>query len=159
MTLPEIVLHALSSSNVVIGDEVIPATVVYSPTTGNIVSIIRKDSFPSTSANDNSNSSDEDLPEYYDEELEALGVLPENHRDIGDLVLMPGLVDAHVHLNEVCLVYAAFLKREMYGFLLLLKCHVRSTPLSKNSLCAILRLCSDISVSGNYFLLTLFLAW
>lgn len=102
MSAIEIVLHALSSSNVVLGNNVVPATVVYSPTTGKIVSIIRKDSHPVTiTPNASSNNSDDEPTEYYDEELEALGVSPDNHRDIGDLVLMPGLVDAHVHLNEV----------------------------------------------------------
>lgn len=93
-------LHALSSTNVVLGDEVVAATIVYSPTDGTIVKIIRKDEvgIPEDPVETNS---DGDMAEYYDEELEALGVEPDNHRDIGDLVLMPGLVDAHVHLNEV----------------------------------------------------------
>lgn len=100
MTSSDNSLHALSSTNVVINDEVVIATVVYSSLTGKIVSIIRKDNdaTPVKVADDNS---DTELSEYYDEELESLGVSPDNHRDIGDLVLMPGLVDAHVHLNEV----------------------------------------------------------
>lgn len=93
-------LHALSSANVVLGDEVVAATIVYSPTDGTIVKIIRKDEVVISEDPVEANS-DGDIAEYYDEELEALGVEPDNHRDIGDLVLMPGLVDAHVHLNEV----------------------------------------------------------
>lgn len=107
MSAPNTVLHALSSNNVVLENEVVAATVVYSPNSGKIVRIIRKDSqtilsVPTQTPGSSSyNSSDDEYREYYDEDLETLNVSPENHRDIGDLVLMPGLVDAHVHLNEV----------------------------------------------------------
>lgn len=102
-SLEKTTLHALSSSNVVLGDEVVVATVVYSSPAGKIVKIIREDSVAIPVAQPAESNSDDEIAEYYDQDLEALGVLPENHRDIGDLVLMPGLVDAHVHLNEVSL--------------------------------------------------------
>lgn len=95
-------LHALTSANVVLIDEVVPATVVYCAESGKIVAIIRKDDHPvSEDSSPAGSGSDEEMPEYYDRELDRLGVSPENHRDLGDLVLLPGLVDAHVHLNEV----------------------------------------------------------
>lgn len=98
-------LQALTSTKVVLGDQVVPATIVFSATSGTIVKIIRQDTSQQptvvrSTRNENSSSSDEE-EEYYTQELESLGVSPENHRNLGDLVLMPGLVDAHVHLNEV----------------------------------------------------------
>lgn len=100
-------LQALTSTKVVLGDQVVPATIVFSATSGIIVKIIRQDTSQQVlkhavvrSRNENSSSSDEE-EEYYTQELESLGVSPENHRNLGDFVLMPGLVDAHVHLNEV----------------------------------------------------------
>lgn len=127
---PTASLHAITSSQVVLGTEVVAATVVYSEKSGKIIAIIRKsDENPVSAAaagfsrwggsnkrstisnfDNNSNpngssssssSSDEETPEYYHDALKALGVPSDHCRDIGDLVLMPGLVDAHVHLNEV----------------------------------------------------------
>lgn len=91
-------LHAVTSNNVVLESEVVPATVVYSPATGKIVSIIRKDEVISAAA---ATGATIDETEFYEEALRALGVDPENHRNLEDLVLMPGIVDSHVHLNEV----------------------------------------------------------
>lgn len=131
MTVPETTLHALSSSKVVLGNEVVEATVVYSQPEGKIVLIIRKDetSTPTEELDANA-ASDEELPEYYDAELEALGVSPDNHRDIGDLVLMPGLVDAHVHLNEVCL----FLHFFFFGSKYVASLRYLSRPMAANGI-------------------------
>ncbi|KAF5117534.1 hypothetical protein DV454_001018 [Geotrichum candidum] len=90
-------LHAVTSNNVVLESEVVPATIVYSPATGKIVSIIRKDEVISAAA---ATGATIDETEFYEEALRALGVDPENHRNLEDLVLMPGIVDSHVHLNE-----------------------------------------------------------
>ena len=90
-------LHAVTSNNVVLESEVVPATVVYSPATGKIVSIIRKDEVISAAA---ATGATIDETEFYEEALRALGVDPENHRNLEDLVLMPGIVDSHAHLND-----------------------------------------------------------
>jgi cytosine/adenosine deaminase-related metal-dependent hydrolase len=96
-------LNAISSNNVVLENEVIVATIVFDSATGKIIHIIRKDSTGATEEAESAtgDESDSDASEYYDQELQALGVSPENHRNIEDLVLLPGIVDAHVHLNEV----------------------------------------------------------
>lgn len=105
-------LNAISSNNVVLETEVIVATIVFDAVTGKITHIIRKDqTVPLEEAETDSpidESSDSEISEYYDQELQALGVSPENHRNIGDLVLLPGIVDAHVHLNEVCFCFSLF---------------------------------------------------
>ncbi|KAF5096993.1 hypothetical protein D0Z00_002580 [Geotrichum galactomycetum] len=88
-------LHAVTSNNVVFETEVVAATVVYSPATGKIVSIIRKHEVMSAA------DATIDETEFYEQALRDLGVDPENHRNLEDLVLMPGIVDSHVHLNEV----------------------------------------------------------
>lgn len=97
-------LNAISSNNVVLENEVIVATIVFDSTTGKITHIIRKDATGSREETESAtgDDNDSDTSEYYDQELQALGVSLENHRNIEDLVLMPGIVDAHVHLNEVC---------------------------------------------------------
>ena len=96
--------HLISSNNVVLENEVIVATIVFDSTTGKITHIIRKDATGSREETESAtgDDNDSDTSEYYDQELQALGVSLENHRNIEDLVLMPGIVDAHVHLNEVC---------------------------------------------------------
>lgn len=104
-------LNAISSNNVVLETEVIVATIVFDAITGKITHIIRKDETVVLEEETDSSigeSSDSETSEYYDQELQALGVSPENHRNIGDLVLLPGLVDAHVHLNEVCFNFPFF---------------------------------------------------
>ena len=97
-------LNAISSNNVVLENEVIVATIVFDSTTGKITHIIRKDATGSREETESAtgDDNDSDTREYYYQELQALWVSLENHRNIEDLVLMPGIVDAHVHLNEVC---------------------------------------------------------
>lgn len=74
--------RALASSNVLVDDQVAPATVIFSIETGKILSIVN-----------------EVLPASH-QTLQNFNVLPEDYRDVSPLVIMPGLVDAHVHLNE-----------------------------------------------------------
>jgi len=108
-------LNAISSNNVVLENEVIVATIVFDSTTGKITHIIRKDAKGSREETESAtgDDNDSDTSEYYDQELQALGVSLENHRNIEDLILMPGIVDAHVHLNEVC--YYPFLFSFFFG--------------------------------------------
>lgn len=73
--------QAISSNNVVINDQVIPAIIIYSTCSGKIVDIIL-----STDQMDKTMK------------LKLYGV--SNIRDLGDLVILPGIVDSHVHLNE-----------------------------------------------------------
>ncbi|KAK6198098.1 allantoinase, partial [Scheffersomyces amazonensis] len=74
--------RALSSSQVLIGQSVVPATIIFSIESGKILhielSIVSED----------------------DELLKLYNVLPIDYRNVSPLVIMPGLVDAHVHLNE-----------------------------------------------------------
>lgn len=74
--------RALASTNVLVDDQVAPATVIFSIETGKILSIVN-----------------EVLPASH-QTLQNFNVLPEDYRDVSPLVIMPGLVDAHVHLNE-----------------------------------------------------------
>lgn len=108
-------LNAISSNNVVLENEVIVATIVFDSATGKITHIIRKDATGSREETESAtgDDNDSDTSEYYDQELQALGVSLENHRNIEDLILMPGIVDAHVHLNEVC--YYPFLFSFFFG--------------------------------------------
>ncbi|CAN6631371.1 allantoinase [Trichomonascus vanleenenianus] len=71
--------QAITSSKVLIGEKLVPAVVIYSTETGKIVEVVT------------------DLSER-EAKLKAHGVT--KTRDMGDLAVMPGLVDAHVHLNE-----------------------------------------------------------
>lgn len=71
---------AISSSKVIVDGSIIPATIIYSTTSGKILDII-----PSVL------SFDDPLLTQYD---------VNNYRDLSPYVIMPGLVDAHVHLNE-----------------------------------------------------------
>ncbi|KAG2736851.1 hypothetical protein G9P44_000941 [Scheffersomyces stipitis] len=75
--------RAISSTQVLIGTEVVPGTVIFSIESGKILYI----------------ESGKQL-EVDDPLLELYNVLPVDHRDVSPLVVMPGLVDAHVHLNE-----------------------------------------------------------
>lgn len=71
---------AISSSRVVIDGSVVPATIIYSSTSGKIIDIL-----DSVLANDDPLLSKYDVKSY---------------RDLSPFVIMPGLVDSHVHLNE-----------------------------------------------------------
>lgn len=71
----------ISSSRVVIEGAIIPATIVFSRITGKILDIFK----------------DEVLSEK-DLRLRSYDVV--SYRNFGSLVIMPGLVDSHVHLNE-----------------------------------------------------------
>ena len=71
---------AIASSKVVIEGSVKPATIVYSKTSGKIIKVIS-----------GVLSLDDPLLDQYD---------IQNYRDMSPFVIMPGLVDAHVHLNE-----------------------------------------------------------
>ncbi|KAF3992120.1 hypothetical protein FT663_02437 [Candidozyma haemuli var. vulneris] len=74
--------RALASSCVLVDDSVEPATVIFSIETGKILAIVKEVLPPSHPT------------------LHNFNVLPEDYRDVSPLVIMPGLVDAHVHLNE-----------------------------------------------------------
>lgn len=71
--------QAITSNRVMVNNKLVPAVVVYSTATGKIVEVIT------------------DMAEK-DAKLKVHNVT--NVRDVGSLVVMPGLVDAHVHLNE-----------------------------------------------------------
>lgn len=71
---------AISSSHVVVDGNIIPATIVFSTTSGKIIDIL-EGVLPCQDA----------LLAQYD---------VQNYRDMSPLVIMPGLVDSHVHLNE-----------------------------------------------------------
>ncbi|KAK6458668.1 allantoinase [Scheffersomyces xylosifermentans] len=75
--------RALSSTNVLIDNETIPATVVFSIESGKILYIHENGILPVNH-----------------QILKLYNVLPQDYRDVSPLVVMPGLVDAHVHLNE-----------------------------------------------------------
>ncbi|KAA8917533.1 hypothetical protein TRICI_000316 [Trichomonascus ciferrii] len=73
--------QAISSNKVVINDEIIPAVIVYSTASGVIVDVITSTDLVERTM-----------------KLKLYGIT--TVRDFGDMVIMPGLVDAHVHLNE-----------------------------------------------------------
>ncbi|EGV61482.1 allantoinase [Yamadazyma tenuis ATCC 10573] len=73
---------ALASKNVLLDDHLVAATIIYSQQTGKILDIHHQ-ILPRT-----------------DPVLALYHVAPENYRDVTPLIVMPGLVDAHVHLNE-----------------------------------------------------------
>lgn len=75
--------RALASSRVLINDKVIPATIIFSIETGKIL-YIKKNQVLSPS----------------DALLHSYNVDPQDYRDVSPSIIMPGLVDAHVHLNE-----------------------------------------------------------
>lgn len=76
--------RAITSNNVVFKHDIEPATIVYSIRTGKITHIYQP---PAAS--------------YQDDRLAKLGFdEPGLLRDLGELHVLPGLVDAHVHLNE-----------------------------------------------------------
>ncbi|KAA8909233.1 hypothetical protein TRICI_004604 [Trichomonascus ciferrii] len=73
--------QAITSTRVLLDGELVPAVVIYSTASGKIVDIVTS-----------TNAVDRNL------KLKLHGV--SSVKDVGDLVVMPGLVDAHVHLNE-----------------------------------------------------------
>ena len=74
--------RALASNHVVIGNKVIPATVVFSQSSGKILSIEHSILSP-----------DDPILKSYDVDRDS-------YRDVSPFYVMPGLVDSHVHLNE-----------------------------------------------------------
>lgn len=74
--------RALSSTRVLIDDQIIPATIIFTIETGKILHIEQKVLPPN------------------DAILKRYAVLPIDYRNVSPAVIMPGLVDAHVHLNE-----------------------------------------------------------
>ncbi|OBA24372.1 Metallo-dependent hydrolase [Metschnikowia bicuspidata var. bicuspidata NRRL YB-4993] len=74
--------RALASSHTLIDDKLIPATVIYSLELGCILHITKR------------------ILQNHDSLLKSYAVDAENFKDVSPLVVMPGLVDAHVHLNE-----------------------------------------------------------
>ncbi|ODV85827.1 hypothetical protein CANARDRAFT_27912 [[Candida] arabinofermentans NRRL YB-2248] len=71
---------AISSNKVVIGDQLIPATIIFSPKSGKIIKVF------------------ESVLHAKDPKLELYNVI--SYRQLGNLCILPGLVDCHVHLNE-----------------------------------------------------------
>ncbi|ODV67459.1 allantoinase [Hyphopichia burtonii NRRL Y-1933] len=74
--------RALSSSRVLIQEELIPATIIYSIQTGKVLHI------------------EHQILDSKDEILKTFDISPNDYRDVSPYIIMPGLVDAHVHLNE-----------------------------------------------------------
>ncbi|KAI5968419.1 DAL1 [Candida theae] len=74
--------RALSSTRVLIDDQIIPATIIFTLETGKILHIEHRVLPPN------------------DAILKRYAVLPIDYRNVSPAVIMPGLVDAHVHLNE-----------------------------------------------------------
>ena len=74
--------RALSSTRVLIDDQIIPATIIFTLETGKILHIEPQVLPPN------------------DAILKRYAVLPIDYRNVSPAVIMPGLVDAHVHLNE-----------------------------------------------------------
>ncbi|KAH3678306.1 hypothetical protein WICMUC_001587 [Wickerhamomyces mucosus] len=75
--------RALSSNSVVLNDQIIPATIIFSIESGKILEICYNKIL----------TTDDPLLSLYD-------VDPKDYRNVSPLIIMPGLVDAHVHLNE-----------------------------------------------------------
>lgn len=74
--------RAIASTQVVLDETVGPATVIFSAESGKILHVARR-ILPRT-----------------DPVLVHFNVLAADYRNVSPLVVMPGLVDAHVHLNE-----------------------------------------------------------
>lgn len=74
--------RSISSTNVLLDSELVPATIIFSIETGKVIHIEKR------------------VVEVDDAVLRLYNVLRADHRDVSPLVVMPGLVDAHVHLNE-----------------------------------------------------------
>lgn len=74
--------RAITSTRVLLGDDVVPATIIFSLESGKILLIEKK------------------VLKSYDPILRHYNVSESDYRDVSPHVIMPGLVDAHVHLNE-----------------------------------------------------------
>lgn len=74
--------RALSSTRVLINDTLLPATIIFSVESGTILEVVDRVLPPS------------------DPILTSYNVFPIDYRNVTPSVIMPGLVDAHVHLNE-----------------------------------------------------------
>lgn len=74
--------RSISSTKVLLGSDLVPATIIFSIESGKILHIENR-------------VVDEDDPI-----LRLYNVLRPDHRNVSPLVVMPGIVDAHVHLNE-----------------------------------------------------------
>lgn len=74
--------RALASTHVLLDRQPAPATIVYSLESGKIIHIA-----PS-------------VLQPHDPLLQRFDISPQHYRDVSPHVVMPGLVDAHVHLNE-----------------------------------------------------------
>lgn len=74
--------RALSSTNAVVGGKHTPATVVFSPVSGTILAVVER------------------VLEPKDPILALYAVQPQDYREVSPFFLIPGVVDAHVHLNE-----------------------------------------------------------
>ncbi|KAI5959084.1 DAL1 [Candida pseudojiufengensis] len=74
--------RAISSTRVLIDDQITPGTIIYSIETGKILDIYKEILQPG------------------DPILKRYDVLSIDYRNVSPAVVMPGLVDAHVHLNE-----------------------------------------------------------
>jgi allantoinase len=74
--------RALSSTHVVLDDEATPATLIFSQESGKILAVVKK------------------VLQADDPLLTRYAVQPQDYRDVSPLFVIPGLVDAHVHLNE-----------------------------------------------------------
>lgn len=74
--------RAIASTNVLIEDKLGPATIIYSVESGKILHIVSQ------------------VIARNDPLLKSYAVAAPDYKDASPLVVMPGLVDAHVHLNE-----------------------------------------------------------
>lgn len=74
--------RALSSTRVLINEEIVPGTIIFSIESGKILHIENR------------------VVDVSDALLRVYNVLPYDYRNVTPMVIMPGLVDAHVHLNE-----------------------------------------------------------
>lgn len=74
--------RAISSTNVIIDDQIVPATIIFSVESGKILEIVHEILH-----------NDDPLFQLYDVDVA-------NYRNVSPFFIMPGLVDSHVHLNE-----------------------------------------------------------
>lgn len=74
--------RAIASSNVLLDEGLVGATVIFSIESGKIIHIEKR------------------VVAAADPLLRQYNVLPYDFRDVSPMVVMPGLVDAHVHINE-----------------------------------------------------------
>lgn len=74
--------RAISSTNVVIDDQIVPATIIFSIESGKILEIVHE------------------ILHNEDPLLQLYDVNTKDYRNVSPFFIIPGLVDAHVHLNE-----------------------------------------------------------